>query len=136
MARRSRPSRRGAAARKAVSGVLAAVLGVTLSAVPAQASDTGVASGSSARALRWTATPQPFRLSFLDRHRPLVAQAAGDTAGPGGRMAYALADGTTHRLTDLVKTTRGRDSTTYLVGTDEPARTARVTMRRTPRGLR
>src|SRR3954451_21324946 len=99
MARRTRPLRRGVrarrAARRAVSGLVAAVLAVALQPVPAQAAEAGLGSGPSARTLRWKVTSTPFRLAVLDHGRPLVAQATGDTAGPGGRMAYALADGTT-----------------------------------------
>jgi alpha-D-xyloside xylohydrolase len=86
--------------------------------------------------LDWRVEPAPFRLSFHDGGRQLVAQANGDTAGPGSRMAYALADGSTHRLTTLLGQHSGRDSTTYTVATDEPGRTARVAVSRTPRGLR
>ena len=86
--------------------------------------------------LGWRAEPAPFRLTFLDGGKPLVAQANGDTAGPGGRMAYQLADGSSHRLTTLVDQDGDHDSTTYTVATDEPGRTARVAVSRTPRGLR
>jgi alpha-D-xyloside xylohydrolase len=136
MTRHTRPFRRGAGTRRAVSALVAGILAATLSAVPAQAREAGVASGSPAGAMGWKVTPTPFRLSFLDHGRPLIAQAAGETAGPGGRMAYALADGATHRLTEVVRSIRGRGATTYIVGTDEAARTARVTVRSTPRGLR
>lgn len=84
----------------------------------------------------WRVEPAPFRLSFQDGGKPLVAQANGDTAGPGGRMSYTLADGTSHRLTDLVRGERTRDGVRYTVATDEPTRTATVTVSRTPRGLR
>jgi len=97
------------------------------------AADTEFAGRTS---MRWTAAPTPFRLSFFDRDRLLIAQVAGELAGPGGRMAYALADGTTHRLTDLVRSERVHGGISYVVATDEPARTARVTVRATPRGLR
>ncbi len=91
---------------------------------------------SAAAGLGWRVEPAPFRLSFHDGGKPLVAQAEGDTAGPGGRMAYALADGSTHRLTALLRQHGDRHSTTYTVATDEPDRTARVVVSRTPRGLR
>src|SRR3954453_13817768 len=136
MTRHTRPFRRGAGTRRAVSALVAGILAATLSAVPAQAREAGVASGSPAGGVGWKETPRPFRLSFLDHGRPLIAQAAGETAGPGGRMAYALADRATHRLTEVVRSIRGRGATTYIVGTDEAARTARVTVRSTPRGLR
>jgi alpha-D-xyloside xylohydrolase len=84
----------------------------------------------------WRVDAAPFRLTFHDGGKPLVAQANGDTAGPGGRMAYALADGSTHRLTDLLDQQGDHRSRTYTVATDEPDRTARVVVSRTPRGLR
>jgi alpha-D-xyloside xylohydrolase len=86
--------------------------------------------------LGWRVEASPFRLTFVDGGKELVAQAKGDTAGPGGRMAYALADGSTHRLTSLLDEHGDRRSTTYTVATDEAGRTARVTVSRTPRGLR
>lgn len=97
-------------------------------AEPAEAASRG--------SLSWTVEEAPFRLAFTERGRPLLAQATGETAGPGGRMAYALADGSTHRLTDLVDSEQSRDATTYVVATDEPDRTAQVTVATTPRGLR
>jgi alpha-D-xyloside xylohydrolase len=84
----------------------------------------------------WRAEPAPFRLTFHDGGTPLVAQATGDTAGPGGRMAYRLANGSAHRLTDLVRTERRPGGTRYVVATDEPDRTATVVVSHTPRGLR
>src|SRR3954454_10788644 len=75
-------------------------------------------------ALRWTADAAPFRLTFQKGHQPVLEQATGDTAGPGDRMAYQLADGSTHRLTNLVRTEHVRDGLRYEVATDEPGRTA------------
>jgi alpha-D-xyloside xylohydrolase len=86
--------------------------------------------------MHWKVDESPFRLEFFDGGRPLTSQAAGDTAGPSGRMAYQIADGSTHRLTNVVSTTRDRGATTYTVATDETARTARVTVRSSQRGLR
>lgn len=90
----------------------------------------------SPKGLEWTVEAAPFRLTVLDRDQELVAQAPGDTAGPGGRMAYALDDGSTHRLTDLIDEQDNGDSTTYTVATDEPDRRSQVEVSRTPRGLR
>ena len=69
-------------------------------AAPAGAETVGE---GGAPGLHWTVQRAPFRLAFIARHRQIVAQAPGEIAGPGGRMAYALADGTTHRLTDLLR---------------------------------
>src|SRR3989337_1443915 len=77
--------------------------------------------------LSWTAERAPFQLTFYKGQRQVLAHAGGETAGPGGRLAYALTDGSTHRVTDLVRSERGRGAVTYVVATDEPARTARVT---------
>ncbi|ALG11505.1 hypothetical protein AOZ06_35705 [Kibdelosporangium phytohabitans] len=75
--------------------------------------------------LRWTVDRSPFHLQVFDGDRPLIGQASG-------RMSYTLADGTTHRLTNVLRTERD----TYVVATDEPTRTARVLVQRTPRGIR
>lgn len=79
--------------------------------------------------LRWSVDDSPFRLEFFDGPRRLISQAAGDTAGPSGRMAYQVADGSTHRLTNLVSSKRDRGATIYTVATDEAARTAKVIVR-------
>ncbi len=98
----------------------------------------GLAAAAPAEAgpLGWTAEAAPFRLSFHNGREPLLGQTSDELAGPGGRMAYALADGSTHRLTDLVDSERARDGIRYTVATDEPSRTATVAVTRTPRGLR
>ncbi len=75
--------------------------------------------------LHWTADHSPFRLQFFDKGRPVLGQAAG-------RMSYTLADGTTHELKNVLRT----EGSTYVVATDETSRTARVTVQRTPRGIR
>ncbi|HEX6354898.1 glycoside hydrolase family 31 protein [Actinophytocola sp.] len=95
---------------------------------------TATAGGSGP--LRWTAEAAPFQLTFHRGQESLTGQTSDDTAGPGGRMSYALADGTTHRLTDLLDQQGDHRSRTYTVATDEPDRTARVVVSRTPRGLR
>jgi alpha-D-xyloside xylohydrolase len=97
---------------------------------------TALGSPDGAGALRWIADTTPFRLSIHKGHQPILEQTSDELAGPGGRMAYALADGSTHRLTDLVRTERARDGARYVVATDEPDRTATVVVSRTPRGLR
>ncbi|ONI74749.1 hypothetical protein ALI144C_38740 [Actinosynnema sp. ALI-1.44] len=75
--------------------------------------------------LRWTVDRSPFHLQVFDGDRPLIGQA-------NGRMSYTLADGTPHRLTNVLRTERD----TYVVATSEPARTAHVSVQRTPRGIR
>lgn len=51
-------------------------------------------------------------------------------------MSYGLSDGSFHGLTRLLSTSTTARSTTYRVATDEPARKALVTVRRTGTGLR
>lgn len=93
-------------------------------------------SAAAASPLEWRAERAPFRLEFT-RGRDVVArQAPADLAGPGGRMAYMLADGSLHRLTDLVSTARVPGGVAYTVATDEPSRTATVTVTRTAQGAR
>jgi alpha-D-xyloside xylohydrolase len=103
---------------------MVAVVVATVVGVPG----VGAASGGPG----WGVEGAPFRLSFGEG----VAQAPGDIRGPGGRMAYALSDGATHRLTDLIGSQRIQGGVRYTVATDEPGRTARVAVTRTPRGLR
>jgi alpha-D-xyloside xylohydrolase len=56
--------------------------------------------------------------------------------GPGGRLGYRLADGSFHTLTSLIAARALPDGTRYRVSTDEPGRTAMVTVRRTSVGAR
>ena len=86
---------------------------------------------AAAHEMSWRVQASPFRLSYQDRGRDLVAQVP-DAA----RMSYTLADGSSHSLTHLQRTTRTRDGARYVVATDEPGRTATVSVDRTDRGLR
>jgi alpha-D-xyloside xylohydrolase len=101
-----------------------------------QAGGTGAATG-------WRASAEPFRLTFLDHGRPLTAEALGDVAGPGGRLAYQVGgtassqEGATyHRLTNLIDRHDVPGGTAYTVATDEPSRTATVVVTRTSQGVR
>jgi alpha-glucosidase (family GH31 glycosyl hydrolase) len=85
--------------------------------------------------LTWRVEGSPFRLSYVRDGRVLTAQLPG-AAGPGARMSYRLADGSTHTLTRLLRSTRSHDGARYTVATDESGRTATVTVRTTARGLR
>ena len=58
------------------------------------------------------------------------------SSGPGGRLSYRLADGSFHGLLQLLGTTTTPTGTEYTVATDEPGRTAKVDVDRTPTGLR
>ncbi|HEY7488754.1 MAG TPA: glycoside hydrolase family 31 protein [Streptosporangiaceae bacterium] len=95
-----------------------------------------------AAAQGWRVSAEPFGLIFLDRGRPVTAEAGGDVAGPGGRLAYQVGgtassqEGATyHRLTNLVARHSVPGGTAYAVATDEPDRTATVTVTRTHTGV-
>jgi alpha-D-xyloside xylohydrolase len=96
---------------------------------------SGPARSRPADALGWTASTSPFRLAFVEEGRPLLRES--DTAGgPGGRLSYRLADGSFHKLTDLLSAARTANGDVYRVATDESTRTATVAVSRTPTGAR
>jgi alpha-D-xyloside xylohydrolase len=109
-----------------------------------QAGGTSSSTGSSTGAATgWRVSAEPFRLTFLDHGRPITAEAPGDVAGPGGRLAYqvggsaASQEGATyHRLTNLIARQDAPAGTAYVVATDEPGRTATVVVTHTPQGVR
>jgi alpha-D-xyloside xylohydrolase len=91
----------------------------------------------------WRVTAEPFGLTFLDRGRPVTAQAGGALAGPGGRLAYQVGGSATsrdgasyHRLTNLLSRRQVPGGTSYRVATDEPGRTATVAVTRTSQSVR
>src|SRR5262249_49484314 len=65
----------------------------------------------------------------------------GAIAGPGGRLAYQVGgpdagtDPVFHRATNLLGTRQVPGGTAYTVATDEPGRSATVTVARTPQGV-
>jgi hypothetical protein len=83
----------------------------------------------------WAVTASPFGITFLNHGRPVTGEAAGTTAGPGGRLSYQ-AGGSYHRLTDLTGRSAVPGGIAYSVATDEPGRTATVTVTRLPGGVR
>ncbi len=91
-----------------------------------------------AAALTWRAEAAPFRLELLQGGRLVAAEPRLTKAGPspGTRLGYWLADGAIHRVTDLRGQRSIADGTAYEVGTDEPGRSARVSVRRTSLGVR
>jgi alpha-glucosidase (family GH31 glycosyl hydrolase) len=115
---------------------LASAVALVVTAPAVQARADGDASAG------WRATDAPFSLTFLDHGRPVTAEAGGTTAGPGGRLAYQVGGpdaGTEpayHRLTDLLDQRSVEHGTEYTVATDEPGRTATVTVTSTPQGVR
>src|ERR687895_417945 len=50
-------------------------------------STPGTADTGPGQATGWRVSAEPFRLTFLDRGRPVTAEAPGAVAGPGGRLA-------------------------------------------------
>ncbi|WP_433181873.1 glycoside hydrolase family 31 protein [Actinoallomurus sp. CA-150999] len=91
----------------------------------------------------WRVTAAPFGLTFLDHGRAITQEAGGTSTGPGGRLSYQVGGSATsqegatyHRLTDLVARHDVRGGTAYTVATDEPGRTATVTVTRAPQGVR
>ena len=82
----------------------------------------------------WRAAPSPFRLTFLSGSGTTVAEAAA-SGRPGGRLGYVLDDGSTHGLRGLIDTARVAGGSRYRVATDEPGRTALVTVRRVDSGV-
>src|SRR4051794_11403602 len=112
--------------------VAPAVTALTVLVAPA----AGATAPAPGHGLAWTAQRSPFLLAFTENGRTVVGQAPGDTAGPAGRMAYALDDGSTHRLTDLTGQRSVDGGVAYTVATDEPGRTADVTVTHGAHGLR
>ncbi len=101
-----------------------AALGLLASAAPA-----------AAEPVSWTAEASPFRLTFEHGGTEITRQAGADLTGPGGRMSYS-AGGAPHHLTDLVSQAPVAGGTAYNVATDEPGRTATVTVTQTADGAR
>jgi hypothetical protein len=95
-----------------------------------------LAGAAEAGELSWRAEREPFRLVFLDDGKTLTQQAAPSSPGPGTRLSYELENGRMQTLTDVIAATQTRSRADYLVATTEPGRHARVTVRRTERGLR
>jgi hypothetical protein len=124
------------------AGLLVAV--VAGPAVARNSAGAGRGPGSPVGAgLRWQVAAHPFRLTFRRDGRTVAAEAPGALAGPGGRLVYQAGstassqDGAVfHRVTDLVSSRPVARGTAYAVGTDEPGRTATVTVRRTAEGAR
>jgi alpha-D-xyloside xylohydrolase len=83
----------------------------------------------------WTVEQAPFRLLFREGGRILTSQATG-APGAGTRMTYTLQDGSVHSLGALLAERPIAGGMAYEVGTDEPERTATVSVTRTARGVR
>jgi alpha-D-xyloside xylohydrolase len=90
--------------------------------------------GGSSAQVTWRVDQSPFALHVLRGGHELLADATG-AAGPGSRLSYSLADGSNHMVTSLIASravTRGAE---YDLRTDEPNRTATVTVTRTSRSV-
>jgi len=85
-------------------------------------------------AVSWTAAKDPFRLTFLVHGRPRVSEALPAAGTVGGRLGYRLQDGSFHALGAVLGTSSAGRGTAYRVATDEPGRTALVTVTPTATG--
>lgn len=98
--------------------LLACLAGCLALGTPAAGAATGVT---------WSVA-QPFRLDFAQGGKALTGQ-------PSGGLSYVLADGTTHHATRLLRTRRGTAGTSYVIGTDQAARTITVKVRHVADGV-
>src|SRR4051812_26755476 len=101
----------------------------------------GRAAGEAPASLTWEAQASPFRLTFSQGGKTVTRQAPADITGPGGRMSYraggtccATTGSATYHLTDLISQRAVDQGTEYTVATDEPGRTATVTVTHTAQG--
>ncbi|MCO5999916.1 TIM-barrel domain-containing protein [Actinoallomurus rhizosphaericola] len=143
MIRRRTPARLRRRAPVLLSGLLLLLALLPVASPGARAAEPSAPAEPGTTAAAWRVDAAPFGLTFLDHGRPVTAEAGGAVAGPGGRLSYQVGgsvtsqDGATyHRLTDLVSRRPIRGGTAYTVATDEPARTATVTVTRTAQGVR
>ena len=84
--------------------------------------------------LTWNVAATPIQISFSAHGVPLASESQL-SGGPGGRLSYRVADGSFHTLTNLVATQALSDGAQYQVATDEPGRTATVTLARIAGGV-
>jgi alpha-D-xyloside xylohydrolase len=103
----------------------AAAAAVLLLVGPASAAGSGIS---------WKAGTSPFRLTFLVGGTARAVEAAPPGSAGGGRLGYRLADGSFHGLRSVLSTKRTATGTQYRVATDEPSRTALITVRATSSG--
>lgn len=81
----------------------------------------------------WHVDAAPFRLVVTRGAAGVVAEAPWSATSSS--LTYHLADGTPHALTSLVSQSPVSGGTAYTVATDEPGRTAVVTVRTNPTGV-
>lgn len=121
-----------------IAAVAALAAGLVVPAATATAGTSGAGTG-----LQWQVSSSPFRLTFTQDGHVVAQEAPGAIEGPGGRLVYqsggsatSQAGATYHRVTDLLSQQAIPGGTAYTAGTDEPGRTATVTVARTPAGAR
>ena len=118
-------------------GSATALLGLLLLCAGGGSAGGAVAAAVEPSVASWEARSAPFRLLFRDEgRRPTAVQVRERGRGPGSSLGYDLEDGSSHRLTDLIRSSPVRRGRKYIVGTDEPTRKATVIVQRTGRGLR
>lgn len=130
-----------------VAAAMTAAVGLALLALVGGVTASGASTTAPAvvggGAVSWAVTTSPFGISFLSHGRTVTAEAGGSAAGPGERLSYEVggtvssdAGATDYQLTDLTGEQAVPGGIAYSVATDEPGRTATVTVTRTPEGLR
>ena len=115
----SYPRRLGARALLVVSAVT-----LTAAAAPLSASTGGGAQGLTGPG--WRVQPSPFRILFSDGGRVVASERARSSSV--GSVGYQVVGGARHALGNLVGERRRGDSAEFTVATDEPGRTATVTI--------
>ncbi|MFU8852061.1 TIM-barrel domain-containing protein [Micromonospora sp. SL1-18] len=124
-------------------GIAVGCLAIALLPAVEGATENTSSAASPAAGMTWTVQSMPFQLTFHQGGRTVAAEAGGDIAGPGGSLAYQVGgtassrEGATyHQVTDLISRYDVPGGTEYLVATDEPDRTATVTVTHTHEGAR
>jgi alpha-D-xyloside xylohydrolase len=120
----------------AVAATVVGMPAVVPASTAAADTSTGAGTGSAVTSfVTWQVTRSPFRLTFQHAGSTVAQQAPGEVAGPGGRLAYqaggsaSTQDGARyHRVTHLTGQYAVAHGSAYEVATDEPGRTATVTV--------
>jgi len=119
------------------------VVGTSTITVRKGATVAPTAARGAAGAVTWQVTPAPFGLTFRQAGHVVAQEAPGTIGGPGGRLVYQVGgsassqDGAVfHRVTALVSERDIHGGVSYTVATDEPGRTATVSVVHTANGAR
>ncbi|HEV7899120.1 MAG TPA: hypothetical protein VGP31_14895, partial [Planosporangium sp.] len=132
----TRPRRYAMRVWLAVAATVVGMPAVVPASTAAADTSTGAGTGSAVTSfVTWQVTRSPFRLTFQHAGSTVAQQAPGEVAGPGGRLAYqaggsaSTQDGARyHRVTHLTGQYAVAHGSAYEVATDEPGRTATVTV--------